>query len=148
MRTWKRLKRELSWYRLKRRFRLLLNNRELKAMFRLGELSGMKKVRIQAMRPLFMPVPLTPQNDGTFVFIDEAGKKNAQAQISTYEPPEKTTPAPIPSIRPGIRARAAYHSLQEQQSGKYMAYHTEMVQKKFTTRKLDPETTTQPIVKP
>jgi hypothetical protein len=73
--------------------------------------------------------------------IDPAMKAQAQAQIGTYEPPERTT-GPVQ----GIRKRAMTRQLTENHT--LMQHHNEMLKKKAQAGEQDTKTELLPVFPP
>ncbi len=120
------------WKRWKRTLQLIFNptTRQIAAAIRLGETKERNRAKREA------------QNKPD-VWIDKALQAQAQAQICTYEPPEKHTD-PSQLARLGIRRRAMTRQLQENK-GLLMNHHKEMLAKKAQAAN-DPETAMLPSV--
>ncbi len=65
-------------YRILRRLRLALNNRTLKAAYRLGRMQARHEQASHPKLLIYEIVPLTPQAEGPFVWIDKACQRAYQ----------------------------------------------------------------------
>ncbi len=65
-------------YRILRRLRLALNNRTLKAAYRLGRMQAKREEASHLKLPIYEIVPLTPQAEGPFVWVDKARQRAYQ----------------------------------------------------------------------
>jgi hypothetical protein len=112
---------------------------QLFVMFQFGDQHGFERGRaeglVEGARSLLYKAPLVRQATGEIaVEIDHIGKRQMyhppqnEPSPATYSPPEKQT-GPMQARRPGIRAEAVYHELQEH-PGTLARHHTSALQQK------------------
>ena len=131
MKTWNKLKR-----RMLRKLKLMLNERQLRAMMRLGRTIERKKIKQEQEAHGF---PVAPRQPG-FTQVEIIAPPPQPHTIASYEPPAPTTDGKIQAQ--GIRKRATtrklqQQTLQEQKSGKLWQYYRKMPQEESITGMLE-----------
>ncbi len=100
-------------YRILRRLRLALNNRTLKAAYRLGRMQAKCGQASNPKLPIYEIVPLTPQAEGPFVWVDKTHQRAYQQGEKIDTPhgtffgethqrylPDAPTVAEMPTVKP------------------------------------------------